>query len=61
MKKYYINAFGDFDCLIELEADDLEEAISMVNDQWANSGKRKIIEKIYKLVEEKEHIVDTDW
>lgn len=60
MRLYYV----DSDVFGELEihgANTLDQAIDDVQNEWANSGDIKIIERVYVLKEENEHIINTDW
>lgn len=61
IKLYYVvsDVFGEM--LIPNAMGDLNEAISCVENDWANSGDMKIIERLYTLQETREHIVNTDY
>lgn len=60
IRLYYVESdvFGE---LHINTANTLDDAIDDVQNNWANSGKVKIIERIFYLKEENVHIVDTDW
>ena len=60
IKLYYVvsDVFGEL--LID-DPEDLDDAISYVHGAWANSGDKKIIERVYDLKEENEHIINTDY
>lgn len=60
IKLYYVvsDVFGE---LLIQDAEDLDEATSYVQDEWANSGDKRIVERTYIFKEETEHIVDTDY
>lgn len=58
MKQYYIETpWGDS----LLKAKTLEEAKDEVRWDYANGGKKKITCVVFKMVDKKEHIIDTDW
>lgn len=60
IKLYYVvsDVFGEMPIR---DADDLNEAIDIVNNDWANSGDMKLIERVYTLKEENKHIINTDY
>ena len=60
MKQYYIES-SYFDKLYLLDAKTLEDAKSEVQNEWANSGKRKIVCVTFQNAKTKEYVIDTDY
>ena len=60
VRLYYVDSdvFGELQIH---DADTLDQAIDDVQNEYANSGDIKIIERVYLLKEENEHIINTDW
>ena len=60
IKLYYVlsDVFGE---LLIRDANSLDDVTSNVQEVWANSGDIKIIERVYTLKEENEHIINTDY
>lgn len=60
IRLYYLES-ESFGNIAINNAGNLDDAIDDVMNYHAKSGKRKIIERIYTLKEENEHIINTDW
>ena len=60
MKQYYIESSYSGELYL-LDAKTLEDAKSEVQNEWANSGKRKIVCVTFQKVKTKEYVIDTDY
>lgn len=61
MTRYFVKALSAPECEWSLLANNLDDAIAEVRWEYANTGKRVLIERKYTLVEANEQVIDTDY